>query len=266
VDDRCRIACNIGVVADRVTTGATAVTSGIRIHAAGREAMRHRCARSGVAELPPSQARCRRPRHSGRLSRRHGRLSPERCGRPPCAAISTGGKSAAGEGSDMRRQHIFQVSMACLAVLVLAAEITIAATSAANAAGIDETGKTEAAVIAVDQHWLEAELGGDTAWLDDLLLPEYRSVGADGAVHPKAAIIAHAAKNRGNDAERRKVEAWLKTHPSGKAVVIHGDTAILTFYDPALGASNGVRSSDIFVYVDGGWHALYSQHSAVGKS
>jgi hypothetical protein len=155
--------------------------------------------------------------------------------------------------------------MACLAVLVLATGMTIAATTAVSAADIDETGKTSAAVIAVDQHWLEAELGGDTAWLDDLLLPDYRSVGADGAVHPKAAIMAHAAKNRGNDEERRKVEAWLKTHPSGQSVVIHGDTAILTFYDPKLGAANGVRSSDIFVHVDGRWHALYSQHSAVGK-
>ncbi len=166
----------------------------------------------------------------------------------------------------MRRQYIFHIGMACLAVLVLAAEIIIAATSAASAAGIDETGKTEAAVIAVDQHWLEAELGGDTAWLDNMLLPEYRSVSADGAVHPKAAIMAHAAMNRGNDAERRKVEAWLKTHKSGESVVIHGDTAILSFYDPALGAAKDVRSSDIFVYVDGRWRALYSQHSSVPKS
>ena len=143
----------------------------------------------------------------------------------------------------MHRQRRFSVAVACIAVLVLAVNWTIAAT-VATATGSDEAEHSRAAVIAVDQHWLEAELGGDTAWLDDLLLPEYRSVGADGAVHPKAAIIAHAAKNRGNDAERRKVEAWLKAHPSGQAVVIHGDTAILTFYDPALGASNGVRSSD----------------------
>jgi transcriptional antiterminator Rof (Rho-off) len=169
------------------------------------------------------------------------------------------------EDNDMRKQRLFQMGMACLAVLVLAAEMTIAATAAASAADVDETGRNEAAVIAVDQHWLEAELDGDTAWLDDLLLPEYRSVGADGAVHPKAAIMAHAAKNRGSDQERRKVEAWLKAHPSGQSVVIRGDTAILSFYDPAKGAASDVRSSDVFVYVGGHWHALYSQHSAVGK-
>ena len=165
----------------------------------------------------------------------------------------------------MHKQRLYQVGMACFAVLVLAAEMTIAATAAASAAGIDETGRNEAAVIAVDQHWLEAELDGDTAWLDNLLLPEYRSVGADGAVHTKAAIVAHAAKNRGNDAQRRKVEAWLKAHPSGQSVVIHGDTAILSFYDPAKGAASDVRSSDVFVYVGGHWHALYSQHSAAAK-
>jgi len=166
----------------------------------------------------------------------------------------------------MRRQHFLPWGMACAAVLVLGAEAVLAATSAASVANIDESARSEAAVIAVDQHWLEAELGGDTAWLDDMLLPEYRSVGADGAVHPKATIMAHAAKNRGSDIERRKVEDWLKTHPSGKAVVIHGDIAILSFYDPAKGAASDVRSSDVFVYVDGRWHALYSQHSGPGKS
>ncbi|MGH8157394.1 MAG: nuclear transport factor 2 family protein [Rhodanobacter sp.] len=163
----------------------------------------------------------------------------------------------------MHRQRFFQVSMACVAMLVLGTEAMIASSPAAIAAGSDETARNESAVIAVDQHWLEAELGGDTAYLDDLLLPEYRSVGADGVAHPKAAIVAHAAKNRGSDEERNKVEAWLKTHPSGKSVVIHGDTAILSFYDPVLGATKGVRSSDIFVYVEGRWHALYSQHCAV---
>lgn len=164
------------------------------------------------------------------------------------------------------KQGFLPLGMASLAVLVLGAELVIAATPVASAAGTDESAHNAAAVIAVDQHWLQAELDGDTAWLDAMLLPEYRSVGADGAVHPKAAIMAHAAKNHGSDAERRKVEAWLKTHPSGESVVIRGDTAILSFYDPARGAASDVRSSDIFVYVDGRWHALYSQHSGAPRS
>ncbi|MGS1014701.1 hypothetical protein ACVCL3_11440 [Rhodanobacter sp. UC4437_H4] len=64
---------------------------------------------------------------------------------------------------------------------------------------------------------------------------------------------------------RPSATAWLKANPLGKSVVIRGDTAIITFYDPQLGPQNGVRSSDIFVYQGGRWHALYSQHSAVGS-
>lgn len=162
----------------------------------------------------------------------------------------------------MRKRCFFQAGLACL--VVLGAGATFAAATTASAASVDETGMTKAAVIAVDQHWLEAELDGDTVWLDAMLLPGYRSVGADGAVHAKAAIVAHAAKNRGNDEERRKVEVWRKTHPSSQSVVIRGDTAVLSFHDPAKGADKDVRSSDIFVYVDGHWHALYSQHSGAG--
>lgn len=166
----------------------------------------------------------------------------------------------------MRKQHLCRIGTRWVAVLWMTTLSVSAVTTAARAADVDESARSEAAVIAVDQHWLQAELDGDTAWLDAMLLPEYRSVGADGAVHPKAAIMAHAAKNRGSYAERRRVQAWLKTHPSGESVVIRGDTAILSFYDPTKGAASDVRSSDIFVYVDGRWHALYSQHSGAPRS
>jgi hypothetical protein len=177
------------------------------------------------------------------------------------AARWLGGNPAAQhEDGSMRKQHRFPMGMAYVALLALGVQWTTAAT-VTRAAGLEEARKTEAAVVAVDQHWMDAELDGDSAWLDAMLLPEYRSGGADGTVHTKAALLAHAAKNRGNDAERRKVEAWLKAHPSRQTVVIRGDTAILTFYDPKLGARDGVRASDVFVYENGRWHALYSQHS-----
>jgi hypothetical protein len=160
--------------------------------------------------------------------------------------------------------RLFRPTPARLACAGLWFAAAMAPPFVAAAPAADETAKTAAAVIAVDQHWLDAEVGGDTAWLDRMLLPDYRSVDSKGVAHPKAAIVAHAAKNRGSDVERRKVEAWIKAHPSGKSVVIRGDTAILSFYDPKLGPQQGVRSSDIFVYEDGHWHALYSQHSAAG--
>jgi hypothetical protein len=139
--------------------------------------------------------------------------------------------------------------------------VLLALAGSASAASLGETAHTAAAVKAVDQHWLDAELDGDTAYLGDLLLPGYRSVGADGTVHPREAIIAHAAANRGSGRQRHEVEAWIKAHPSAQSVVLQGDTAILSFYDPALGPDRGVRSADVFVYVGGRWRALYSQHA-----
>jgi hypothetical protein len=150
-------------------------------------------------------------------------------------------------------------------LLASAAVCLIAAAVHANDTAphaVDESSYTKEAVIAVDQHWLEAEVSGDVAWIDRMLLPEYRSVSADGTAHPKSAILASARKNGQSDEMRRKVEAWQKAHPSKKSVVLRDNVAILSFYDPALGPQNGVNSSDIFLYIDGSWHALYSQHSA----
>lgn len=125
-------------------------------------------------------------------------------------------------------------------------------------AQVDQAARTLAAVIAVDDQWLQAEERGDTTWLNSMLLPEYRSIGADGKVLDKRTLLAHAAKNRGSDTMQKYVEAWQKTHPTKKSVVLRGDVAILSFSDPRTGR---VSSSDVFVYRDGGWRALYSQHS-----
>lgn len=146
-----------------------------------------------------------------------------------------------------------------LALLALAGPLS------AHCGDVDEHARTAAAVVAVDQHWLEAEVGGDTAYLDALLAPGYRSVDVDGVATGKAGILAHAARNRGSDAMRRKVDAWMKKHPSKTTVVLDGDTAVLSFYVPEKGAQGGVRSSDVFVYRDGAWRALYSQHSRAGS-
>jgi hypothetical protein len=147
--------------------------------------------------------------------------------------------------------------LALCAVFVVAAAAPVAANAAPKA---DETARTSAAVMAVDQHWLEAEVGGDTAWLDAMLMPDYRTVGADGKVGDKAAILRSATKNRGSDKMRKEVDAWQEAHPTKQSVALHGDVAILSFSDPKTGR---ILSSDTFIYRDGGWHALYSQHAKV---
>ena len=145
----------------------------------------------------------------------------------------------------------------CIGLAVIAA-LACSRPVTATDGKMDQTARTSEAVVTVDEQWSQAEVRGDTAWLDSMLLPEYRSISADGKVLDKKTLLAHAAKNRGSDAMRKSVEAWQKTHPTKQSVVIRGDVAILSFSDPQTGR---IRSSDIFVYRDGGWHALYSQHS-----
>jgi hypothetical protein len=124
---------------------------------------------------------------------------------------------------------------------------------------------TEAAVIADDKSWDKAEVEGDAAFIDQLLMPEYRSISSDGSVHDKAAIIASARKNVSSPERKAETERWSAAHPSLTSVAITGDTAILSFTLNRPGSPVRIMSSDIFVYRDGRWRALYSQHSEAGK-
>ena len=131
-----------------------------------------------------------------------------------------------------------------------------------------ETQRTEASVIATVDHWSLAEMTGDTAYLEQMLLPQYESVNDDGTAHSKAQIVAGAAKRSGTDVAtaNSKLAAYRKDHPYSSAVAIHDNTAVVTYYDPAQGAQKGIKSADIFIYANGHWHAMYSQHTEAGKS
>lgn len=133
-------------------------------------------------------------------------------------------------------------------------------------AATDETAHTAAAVMAVDDHWSQAEIQGDTAYLDQLLLPEYRSVSPSGHAIGKADILKGARLVGSSPARQQKIRQYIQTHPYAESVALHGDTAVLTFYTPKLGPQRGITSSDIFVYENGGWHAIYSQHADPQKT
>jgi len=163
------------------------------------------------------------------------------------------------------RQPRSSVSRLCVFSLAALFAASVSHADEAAKTAVDETQMTVAAVTALEQHWTRAEESGDDAWLEQMLLPEFRSITPEGVAHPKAAIVAGAKKNRGSDATRLADEAYRKAHPYGTSVVLQGDLAIVSFYDPVLGAQKGVRSSDIFVYRDGHWHAIYSQHSNAEK-
>lgn len=125
--------------------------------------------------------------------------------------------------------------------------------------------KTEAAVIAADDAWLKAELAGDATFLDALLLPGYVSIGASGTVTPKSRIVANAGARDSNARAKlaSAVASWRALHPIKPAVSISGNTAILQWIVAA--PSLAVVSSDVFVYRDRRWRAIYSQHSSAGN-
>jgi hypothetical protein len=119
-----------------------------------------------------------------------------------------------------------------------------------------------AAVIAADDAWLQAEVRGDGDFLDRLLMDGYRSVGNDGKVTGKGDLVGKA-RARGNSPDMAaRVAKWKADHPTRPDVTIAGDTAILTWISTKPGAGEPVSSCDIFVYADGRWRALYSQHTA----
>jgi hypothetical protein len=120
---------------------------------------------------------------------------------------------------------------------------------------------TQEVVVAIDNAWEKAEESGDTAYIDALLLPDYRSVNVDGSSNDKAAILALARKNASSTKRATADEEWRVTHPYLMSVKIIGDTAVLTFTLNKPDSPRRIMSCDIFVYREGHWRALYSQHS-----
>lgn len=112
-----------------------------------------------------------------------------------------------------------------------------------------EAQPTVAGIQAVEAHWTQAFIHGDTAYLDGLFAPNYVSINASGVVRDRAAVIALA------------VEMSKKVLPPVPEQVLHvdvrGDAAIVT------SSARGQRSVDAFYYAGGAWHAWYSQHTNV---
>ena len=166
----------------------------------------------------------------------------------------------------LRNLGISRIGCLALVTVVSASALPLGARAQASPTSPVESQPTAAGAIATDEHWSLAEMMGDTAFLDRFLLPEYRSVNNDGSAHSKAQIVAGAAKRSGTDlaSANRTLADYRKAHPYGTSTVVRGNLAILSFYDPTLGPQKGVKSSDVMVYADGRWHAIYSQHTGNG--
>jgi hypothetical protein len=147
---------------------------------------------------------------------------------------------------------------------LISTTISLAGSPAATAGApgaVDETQHTEAALRAIVEHWTEAEVSGDVAYLDQLLAPEYRSINAKGVSLVRATLLDHARRNTGSAEARKRVEDWKRDHPTDERVTIHGDVAIVSYFDPKLGADSSIRGGDVFVYEGHRWRAIYSLHN-----
>jgi hypothetical protein len=104
--------------------------------------------------------------------------------------------------------------------------------------------------------WDEAFLHGNAEYLECLLMPDYASVSPKGS-HGKDWEIEHASKNKGSSEP-------IPDFP-GMTFQVHGTTAIARLFHPASadGKQPAAYSADVFIFRDGAWHAVYSQHTTV---
>jgi Domain of unknown function (DUF4440) len=134
----------------------------------------------------------------------------------------------------------------------------------ANSAVAKPEPHTASAVIQADEAWGDAEAAGNSTFVNNLLLPEYRSVGNDGHTTLKSKILEGTRKRAESAATlaayATEIAAWKIAHPSHAEVTLAGDTAVLRWM--VDGSPTTITSScDVFVYRNGRWRALYSQHT-----
>jgi hypothetical protein len=125
--------------------------------------------------------------------------------------------------------------------------------------------RTEAAVLAASDDWLAADRRGDVAALDRRLMPEYQDITSSGQVHPRSALIAHAAnlKDPSTVPAKQLAAEFRKAHPVVEKVIIARDTAVLSYHSTDSQTEDAVRSIDVFVYDHGRWRALVSTHNSL---
>jgi len=124
--------------------------------------------------------------------------------------------------------------------------------------------RTEAAVLAASDDWLAAERRGDVASLERRLMPQYQDIEPNGRVHPRSALIAHAAnlKDPSTVPAKQLAAEFRKANPVIEEVVMSGDTALISYHSPNPDIRANVRSIDVFVYDKGQWRALVSTHNS----
>lgn len=115
-----------------------------------------------------------------------------------------------------------------------------------------DAARTSAAVIAATDVWEQAEINGVAEYVEGLLLPGYRTIGAGGKQTDRDAFVASVWKRRGrSETLAAQIAEWNTAHPSEKSVSFQSEAAIMTWRLTPPSAEVKVYSTAMFVYTAG---------------
>ena len=147
-------------------------------------------------------------------------------------------------------------------ILAISLFLAIITTTPVRAAVPNERACNASALAAVEDHWSVAALTGKVDYLKTLIAAQYRSVGGNGRVSDKAAILAHAV-TFGKDPSMMAMYRKSKSRYAS-LYQVHGTTGVVIHYLRTKGPSSGITGVDVFSYdQNDGWSAVYSQHTSI---
>lgn len=119
--------------------------------------------------------------------------------------------------------------------------------------------KTEAALIALEQHWADALSRRDADTVACMLSTEFEEVDVDGSLHTRAENLAKIPNRKPGTNRLSEMHA----HVEGNMGYTRG-LAELVAPDGSVKAR--VRFTDVFTYRDGRWQALVGQETLLGEA
>jgi hypothetical protein len=133
-----------------------------------------------------------------------------------------------------------------------AAATQTAAAAATHAVAVAKTDEDD--LKELEQQWLDNALKHDDAWVQALLMDDFQDVSWQGQVRSKAEVLAAGAS-----------PVTSSQTLSALSARVHGDIGVVTGTNTTEAADKSftvkVRFTDVFVKVDGQWHALSAQET-----
>jgi hypothetical protein len=133
-----------------------------------------------------------------------------------------------------------------------------------------QTGKTEKAIAALEDQWLQSQKTNNVDLLVPLLADKFIETSSDGKVSGKSETLADYKKTKWESAENADVKVTVFGYPSGETEL--GNVAIATGAYDGKGIESGKpfdvheRWTDTWVKMPSGqWQCVASQTSPIKK-